>query len=123
MPLSYTIDSERRLVTINGDYANATEWLKLAGALLRDRRLKPGFCFLRDLRGATHPHNAKTVVAIFRVVQRFWPNFKPAKGAIVTDRNDDASALVAQALADTSGLPIQVFTSYDAALEWLDASL
>jgi hypothetical protein len=120
VPLSYTIDPDRRLVTITGDYANASEWLKLAAALLRDRRLKPGFCFIRDLRGATHPQNTKTVIAIFRVVQRFWPNFTPAKGAIVTDRNDDSSALVAQALADTSGLPIQVFTSYDAALEWLD---
>ena len=84
MPLSYTIDPDRRLVTITGDYANASEWLKLAAALLRDRRLKPGFCFIRDLRGATHPQNTKTVIAIFRVVQRFWPNFTPAKGAIVT---------------------------------------
>jgi hypothetical protein len=119
VPLSYAIDVERRLVTITGDYANAGEWLKLAALLLRDRRLKPGYCFLRDLRGAAHPQNTKTVIAIFRVVQRFWPNFKPAKGAIVTDRYHDASALVAQALADTTGLPIQVFTSYEAALEWL----
>ena len=93
--------------------------MKLAGALLRDPHLQPGYSFLRDLRGAQHPQNTKTVIAIFRVVQRFWPSFKPAKGAIVTDRNHDSSALVAQALADTTGLPIQVFTSYEAALEWL----
>src|SRR3954468_168750 len=106
MPLDYRIESERRLVVITGEYAGSVEWLQLAARLLRDPRLEAGFSFLRDLRGARRHQSAASVIAVFRVVQRFWPNVKPSRGAIVTDEGDNAAAQVAQALADTHDLPI-----------------
>ncbi len=120
MALAYTVDPERRLVIITGEYANATEWLMLAGHVLRDTRVKAGFAFLRDLRGATHLPNVATIAAVFQIVRRFWPTLTPLKGAIVTDTDDNAAARVAQALADTHNLPIRVFGSYQEALEWLE---
>jgi hypothetical protein len=120
MALAYTVDSDRRLVIITGEYASATEWLTLAGDVLRDTRVKAGFAFLRDLRGATQVPNATMVVSVFQVIRRFWPTVTPSKAAIVTDSDDDSAARVAQALADSHNLPIQVFTSYEAALEWLE---
>ena len=117
--LQYNIDSDRRLVVITGDYSNPADWLMLAGRLLKDPRITPGLFYLRDLRGGSRPASTTTVLAIFRVVQRFWPSVMPSKGAIVTDRGHDSAAQVAQALADSDNLPIQVFTSYDTAVEWL----
>src|SRR5438552_3564942 len=99
MALTYNVDPERRLVTITGEYANATEWLKLVGNVLRDPGVKAGFAFLRDLRGATGVPNAAMVVSVLQVVRRFWPTLTPMKGAIVTDTEPDSAARIAQALA------------------------
>lgn len=118
--LAYTVDPAHRLVTITGEYANAADWLKLAGKVLRDKRVKAGFAFLRDLRGAKKVPDASVVVAAFQVVQRFWPSVTPLKAAILTDSDDNSAVLVAQALADSHNLPIRVFTTYEEAVEWLN---
>jgi hypothetical protein len=117
--LAYAVDAERRLVIISGEYASAPEWLKLVGNVLRDPEVKAGFSFLRDLRGAVGVPNAAMVVSVLQVVRRFWPTLTPIKGAIVTDMRTDSAALITEALSGSHDLPIQVFTSYEAALEWL----
>jgi hypothetical protein len=119
MALDYTVYPDQRLVVISGEFTSPSEWMVLAGRLLGDTRVNAGFAFLRDLRGIHHTHSATTVLSVFRVVQRFWPNFNPFKGAIVTDDGNHHAAQVAQALADSSDLPIRVFTSYEEAVEWL----
>jgi hypothetical protein len=119
MPLSYTIDPIIRLITISGEYANADEWQVLLGRILHDPRRRSGYAFLRDLRHATTPVDAAMVVLIMDTVRRFWPQLQASRAAIVTPREFDSAALAAHALADTHGLPIQMFTSYEAALEWL----
>jgi hypothetical protein len=119
MPLAYTIDVDRRLITITGEYADAGEWKDLLGRILSDPRRTPGFAFLRDLRGATRPVDAATVVAIVEVVKRFWPQLQPSRAAIVTPLSVDPAALVAHALADAQQIPMQAFNSYEAAMEWL----
>ena len=120
MALAYRVDPAQRLVTITGEYANAAEWLKLAGKVLRDKQVEAGFGFLRDLRGATRVPDTSMVVSAFQVVQRFWPSVTPLKAAILTDRDDNSVANVAQALADGHNLPIRVFTTYEEAIEWLN---
>jgi hypothetical protein len=119
MSLEYRVDAERRLVVISGEFGAPREWLTLVGRLLKDRRVNAGHAFLRDLRGVNQTHSASTVLAVFYVVQRFWPNFKPSRGAIVTDERNHYAGQVAQALADTNQLPIRLFTSYDDAVRWL----
>src|SRR5918995_2269013 len=104
MALAYSVDSDRRLVVITGEYANATEWFTLAGDLLRDTRVAPGFAFLRDVRGATQVPNAAMMLSVFQVVRRFWPTVTPSKGAIVTNSDDGSAERVAQVLADTHDL-------------------
>jgi len=121
MPLRYTIDTTRQLVTITGEYAQAEEWRELLGQVLNDPRRRPGFAFLRDLREATTPVDAATVVGIIDVVQRYWPHLQPSRAAIITPREIDPAALVAHALADDQHLPLETFTSYDEAMEWLRA--
>jgi hypothetical protein len=117
--LSYTIDEAEQLVTITGEYSVAEEWHDLLGRILADPRRRPGFAFLRDLRQATHPVDAATVVAIISVVRQFWPHLQPTRAAILTRNDIDPAALVAHALADAENLPLQAFNSHDAAMAWL----
>jgi hypothetical protein len=119
VPLHYTIDSARQLVAITGEYAAAEEWKALLGSVLTDPKWEPGFSFLRDLREATTPVDAATVIGIMEVVREFWPLLRPARAAILTPRAFDSAAFAAHALADTHALPMRMFTSYDAAVEWL----
>ena len=121
MPLHYTIDTAQQLITITGEYADAAEWRVLLGQILSDPRRRTGFSFLRDLRGASTPVDAETVIGIIDVVRRFWPQLQPSRAAIVTPRELDPAAFVAHALADAQNMPLQAFTSYDDALQWLQA--
>ena len=115
----YTIDVDQGLVTITGEYADAREWKDLLTRILRDPARKPGFAYLRDLRAATKPVDAATVVEIAAVVRRFWPVLQPSRVAVLTPRGNDPAALVAQALADTDHTPLLVFRNYDEAIDWL----
>jgi hypothetical protein len=119
MALTYEIDPGRRLVTITGEYADEAGWKALLLALIDDPAYERGFAFLRDLRSARHPVDASTVVRIFEVVRPFWDLLGARRGAIVTPRNMDAAAVVPHALANAEDLPLRAFTSYDAAMEWL----
>ena len=119
MPLSYSIDEAEQLVTITGEYSAAQEWHDLLGRILGDPRRRPGFAFLRDLREATRPVDAATVVGIIGVVRQFWPHLLPRRAAILTRHDIDAPAMVAHALADAENLPLQAFNSQDAAMAWL----
>jgi hypothetical protein len=119
MPLTYTIDVALGLVTITGEYSAADEWHALLARLLTDPRRKTGMGFLRDLRGATKPVDAETVVGIIRVVRQFWPELRPSRAAVLTPLAIDPAALVAHALADAQHIPLRTFSSYDEALAWL----
>jgi hypothetical protein len=121
MSLNYTIDTEQQLITITGEYADAEEWAELLARILSDPRRAPGFSVLRDLRDATTPTDAATVVRAMTVVRRFWPHIQPSRAAILTCDDIDLSALVASALADAHGLPLRTFRSVDAAMQWLKA--
>lgn len=119
MTLTYTVDDREQLVTITGDYSGTDAWKRLLDRIVRDARIREGFAFLRDLRGATSTTDTASVVAVMEMVARLWPRLKPSRGAIVTSHVIDPAALVAHAIADAQRLPIQMFTSYDAAMEWL----
>ena len=119
MPLTYTIDPTQRVITILGEYADADEWKTLLARVLNDPRRQPGFGFLRDLRGASTPVSADTVVGIMEVVRRFWPLLQPSRAAVLTPRDADTAALTAHAIADASDIPLRVFNAYEDALEWL----
>lgn len=119
MPLTYTIDPTQRVITILGEYADADEWKTLLARVLNDPRRQPGFGFLRDLRGASTPVSADTVVGIMEVVRRFWPLLQPSRAAVLTPRDVDTAALTAHAIADASDIPLRVFNAYEDALEWL----
>jgi hypothetical protein len=119
VPLDYTIDLDQRLTVITGEYSDASEWQSLFSRLLTDGRRAPGFAFLRDLRAATKPVDADTVVQIMEVVRRFWPQLQPSRAAILTRHDEDPAALVAHALADEERLPIRAFNSHDEAMAWL----
>ncbi len=119
MALSYSIDEAERLVTITGEYSAAHEWHDLLGRILADPRRRPGFAFLRDLRQATRPVDAATVVGIISVVRQFWPDLRPTRAAILTRHDIDPAAMVAHALADADNLPLQAFNSFEAAMAWL----
>ena len=119
MTLTYTIDSGQRIITILGDYAGAEEWKALLSAVLHDSRYAPHFGFLRDLRAATTPVDAATVVGVMEALQAFWPLLQPSRMAVLTTREIDTAALTAHAWADGADMPLKVFSSYQDAVEWL----
>jgi len=119
VPLAYSINSVQGLVVITGEYADAAEWERLLAEILADPHLRGGLGFLRDLREATSPVDAGTVVGLMDAVRRFWPLLQPSRAAVLTPRNFDPAAFAAHAVADSLGLPLRMFTSYDAAIDWL----
>jgi len=119
LALSYAIDAAQELVIITGEYSDAEEWQRVLASLLTDPRMRGGFGFLRDLREATTPVDAATVVGLMDAVRRFWPLLKPSRAAVLTPREFDPAAFAAHALADTFGIPLRMFTNYDAAMQWL----
>ena len=122
MTLTYTLDSTQRLITILGEYAHPDEWEQLLSRVLHDPRYAPGFAFLRDLRAASAPVDATTVLGIMHVVRGFWPLLRPGRVAVLTPRTVDPAALTAAAIADTENIPLKVFNSYQDAIEWLRGS-
>jgi hypothetical protein len=119
MPLAYTIDPTLRIVTITGEYAGADEWRSLLTRVLNDPQRQAGFGFLRDLRTATSPVTAATVVGVMDVIREFWPLLEPTGIAVITPLEVDPAALTAHAIADAEHVALRVFRSYDDALEWL----
>jgi hypothetical protein len=119
MLLAYTIDPVQRLITITGEYAGRDAWQDVLSRVLGDPDLQPGLNLLRDLRGATTPTNAETVIEVISVVCAFWPKLQLSRYAVVTPRSMDPAALVAQALADREDLPMRIFTTHEEATQWL----
>ena len=117
--LVYTIDPDQGLLTIAGEYAGPEEWKSVLSRVLADPRCRPGLFMLRDLRDATTPTSAETVVEVINVVREFWPKLQLSRYAVVTSLNLDPAALVAQALADREQLPMRIFTTREEALQWL----
>lgn len=119
MPLKYTIDPNEALVTITGDYAEPEEWRDLLGAIARDPALRPGFGFLRDLRGSAHPVSVDAVTGIVAVVREFWRTLGARRAAILTRPAIDIPATIAHALAEDQQLPLRAFNAYEDAVEYL----
>ena len=119
MPLAYQIDPANGVVTITGDYSDADGWRVLLSTVAKDPQYRRGFSFIRDLRGSSHPVDAKTVMGIITLVQEYWPALGAHRAAIVMSSSDDAPALIAHALADFQHLPLRAFTSHEDALNWL----
>jgi len=120
MALTYTIDTEDRLVTIVGDYAGPDEWARLLAEILRDPRRQPGFALLRDLRRATTPVDTAAVVAVIDVVRGLWRQLQFSRYAVLTPLEFDPAALVAAALADAAtDLPLRMFSDRGDAMRWL----
>jgi hypothetical protein len=119
MPLRYDIDEHERIITITGDYAEASEWRLLLTAVSEDPHYRPGFGFLRDLRASQHPVSADTVIGIISVVREFWGRLGAKRAAILTRPGIDMPATVAHALAEDERLPLRAFNSYEDAVAWL----
>ena len=119
MALAYQIDPVRKLVSITGEFSSDTEWRTVLQAVAEDPEYRPGFSFLRDLRTATQPVDARVVGRILEVVRLAWGILQPRRAAIVAPRHVETPALVAYALAEEAGVPLRVFTSYEDAVDWL----
>jgi hypothetical protein len=119
--LDYVIDQEQRLITITGPYSDAEEWKILLSRVLHDPRHEAGFAFLRDLRhdnGAAEPERVAPVIGAIRA---FWPYLQPCRGAVLTAGDSERAAFAVDALANTHGLPVRIFDSYQAAMTWLES--
>jgi hypothetical protein len=121
-PLDYVIDPEQRLVTINGGYADSEEWTVLLSRVLHDPRHETGFAFLRDLRRAAAPGDPQHVFGVVDAIRRFWPYLEPRRGAVLISGGSETAALAIDALANTHRLPVRMFSSFQAAVTWLQGS-
>lgn len=119
MPLAYSIDPAKQIVTITGDYTDASGWRTLLEAVAADPGYQKGFGFIRDLRAAERPVDANTVIDIIRVVREFWDRLGVRRAAMVTRLAVDTPATVAEALAQDQRVALRAFTSYDEAVAWV----
>jgi hypothetical protein len=119
--LDYVIDQEQHLVTIVGDCADFDAWQRLLSRVLHDPRHEAGFLFLRDLRHAAPPGDTERVNRVMEAIRGFWPYLQPCRGAVVAAEHPASVAHAADTLANTHGLPVRMFESYDAALSWLQS--
>src|SRR4051812_39760407 len=123
MPLIYTVDTTDRIVTITGDYAGVEEWMRLLTAIAVDPNCPRGCAYLRDLRDGTVPTDTATVVSVMESIGKAWHTLKPRRAAILTAQEDNITAQVTQALADSQKLPVRAFTSHEEAMTWLRQGL
>ena len=120
MALTYRLDKVRRVVTITGDYADASGWRALLETISKDPAFGPGFNFIRDLRESRHPVDATTVLNIITVVRHYWTILGVRRAAIVMGAREHDPALIAHALAGEHDLAVRAFISYDDAMDWLE---
>jgi hypothetical protein len=119
MALTYSIDSERQIVTVTGDYADAAGWRTLLRSVSEDPAYRRGFGFIRDLRYSQHPVDAQTVIGIVAVIREFWDLLGVRRAAMVTRLGIDTPATVAEALTQDQRVSLRAFTSYEDAAEWV----
>ena len=117
--LNYIVDRQERLITIVGEYGEASEWRALLRRMLHDPRIQPGFAILRDRRSAPTPADVEVIVGVMDAIRRFWPHIQPSRAAILISRECDPIRLAAYSLAQACGLSVATFTSYDEARRWL----
>jgi hypothetical protein len=87
--------------------------------VLHDPRREEGFVFLHDLRRATAPVDTAAAAHIVDAIRTFWPHLQPSRGAVLLAHQSESVAVAVHALADRHGLPVRMFTSCSAALNWL----
>lgn len=116
--LAYRIDPQRRLATIEGEYGSAEEWRALLIRMLKDPAWASGLAALRDVRHASTKVTVQEVVASMQVINELWGSVRLSRAAILTD-DWETPALAAHVLAESSGLPMRMFTDEAQALAWL----
>jgi hypothetical protein len=116
--IEYRIDSPRRLIIVTGGYATPEEWTALLARLIADPERRPGFGYLRDLRSVPGDANVDAVKAVVAVFRQVWPQLELSRAALVTGAAIGAAA-VAQVLATEQEMPLEAFTSYADAVDWL----
>ena len=122
MPLSYVVHTGAGIVTITGDYSDPAEWRRLLEELSSDREYRPGFGFIRDLRKSLAPVGAESVIQTIAVIREFWPRLRPGRAALLVKPGSiEPPPLMAFALAQDEGIPLQLFTSYQEAAAWVRA--
>lgn len=119
MSLAYSIDAQKQIVTITGDYSDADGWRTLLAAVASDPDYQRGYGFIRDLRNSSHPVDANTVIGILAVVREFWQALGVRRAAMVTRHGINTPAAVAEALAQDQQVALRAFTSFHDAVEWV----
>ena len=120
MPLSYHIDRDEGVITINGDDSiDGTELETLGEQVLTDARYDPQLPQLVDLRGCRFNLRDRAVIEVGRYLARRYGERVAGSMAVVIDTNL-ASATTATIYRLTSALGnAELFEDYAFALRWM----
>src|SRR5690348_1023371 len=122
MSVDWSIDAANGIVTIRYvDPYTADEWREAVASALRDEEYEHGFGFLIDRRFAQAP-TADFTRAVAAFVSAHLADFGLARVAIVVSSEVGyGMGRMQEVLNETAGLESRVFTSADAAADWLSA--
>jgi hypothetical protein len=120
MPFEWTIDTERRLVTLTGrgrgDFDEATETMR---GLARDRFYDPEYAVLADVRELEYNPSLEETRRFVELMDELGI-LKGRLGIVVATGLQFGIGRQLSAFGESQGRRIEVFTGVKNALRWLD---
>jgi len=123
MPMSYRIDTGRRIVfiTLTGDL-NLEEYKEYLETRERDPDYDPTMGGLVDARNARYLLETEAMRELATISKQFLPKTKMRRAIVVSGDLSFGMARMFQLLMGDDHLEYGVFRDYDKALEWLEKS-
>lgn len=124
MALQYVIDPASKAVILVHDRSETSfdEWVATLDHVLADPAFQPGYGLLSDRRQAPSPPSTATVVASLHYVRSRELLWRRRWAVLVPDRATYGMVRMAQGLAYSDPIEIEVFEDLESARRWLVAA-
>ena len=122
MKIKYQIDTQKKIIieTWPGE-VKIENYIEVKQSQFKDSDFNPDFDVITDLRGLTQKYAEETIQKIADFMAEHSDNMRDRKSAIIADNpHSVASAYVFKEKCKTLPVRISIFTTIDAALEWLN---
>jgi len=121
MPIEYIIDTEKKIVFETwSEYTTIEEYVEAKRNVFSDPEFKIGFNFLTDIRNNKQDYDENLISKIIKFLEKNITISEKVKSAVVAD---DPGSVIKSIIFENMGadliLNIKVFSTIEAALEWL----
>ena len=121
MKINYQIDnSQKAIVETWPSEIRIEDYIDVKQRQFKDPSFNPDYDVITDLRGLTQKYIEGTIQEIVNFISEHSDNMRDRKSAVIADNpNSVASAYVFKDRSKNLPVTIRVFSTIDAALEWL----